>query len=94
MLRKQHDLKRGLEKLPYLQAKNSYFQAIKQAKRDHWNQFLEKGDPKSIFKAIAYTKDSRIEGIPNILGNSSFQGKAQALRTTLFPPPPTYSSPD
>jgi hypothetical protein len=30
---------------PFLQARNSYFLAIKQAKRDHWNQFLEKEDP-------------------------------------------------
>jgi hypothetical protein len=36
---------------------NIYFQAIKQAKRNHWNNFLEKEDPQSIFKALNYTKD-------------------------------------
>jgi hypothetical protein len=53
-------------KLLYLQAKNTYFLAIKQAKRNHWNQFLEKEDPKSIFKAMSYTKDRRVERIPPI----------------------------
>ena len=45
----------------YLQARNSYFQAIKQAKRDHWNAFLEKEDSKLIFKAILYIKNKRVE---------------------------------
>jgi hypothetical protein len=51
---------------PYLRAKNSYFLAIKNAKRDHWNQFLEKEDSKSIFKALSYTKDKRVERLPPI----------------------------
>ena len=42
---------------PFLQARNSYFATIKQAKRDHWNQFLKREDPQSIFKALGYTKD-------------------------------------
>ena len=45
---------------------------IKQAKKDHWNQFLEKEDPKSIFKAMSYTKASRVDKIPNILGKTTF----------------------
>jgi len=84
-------------KLPYLQAKNSYFLAIKQAKRDHWNQFLEKEDPKSIFKAMSYTKDKRVERIPPIQSTTtlhdSFQGKANTFRTTLFPTPPVTPKP-
>ena len=47
-----------LWKKDYLLARNTYFQAIKTAKRDHWNQFLEKEDPKTIFKAMSYTKPS------------------------------------
>ncbi|KAF1923416.1 uncharacterized protein M421DRAFT_324423 [Didymella exigua CBS 183.55] len=43
-------------KRDYLIARNSYLQAVKIAKRDHWNQFLEREDPKSIFKAMAYTR--------------------------------------
>ncbi|TVY22236.1 hypothetical protein LHYA1_G009113 [Lachnellula hyalina] len=42
-------------------ARNIYFQAIKTAKKDHWNQFLEKEDSKSIFKALAYMKLRRLE---------------------------------
>jgi hypothetical protein len=42
---------------PFLQARNGYFSAIKQAKRDHWNQFLKREDPQSIFKALGYMKD-------------------------------------
>ena len=45
-----------IAKATYLKARNSYYQAIKKAKRDHWNSFLEKEDPKSIFRALAYTK--------------------------------------
>ena len=41
----------------YQTAKNSYYNAIKRAKVDHWNQFLTKEDPASIFKAMSYTKD-------------------------------------
>ena len=41
----------------YQDAKNDYYNAIKRAKIDHWNQFLTKEDPKSIFKAMSYTKD-------------------------------------
>jgi len=50
----------------YQTAKNQYFNAIKRAKTDHWNQFLEKEDPQSIFKAMAYTKDIMVQPIPNI----------------------------
>jgi ribonuclease HI len=84
--------------LPYLRAKNIYFLAIKNAKRDHWNQFLEKEDSKSIFKALAYTKDKRVERLPPILASDNqlketFQGRCNALRDTLFPLPPSSQPP-
>ena len=41
----------------YQLAKNRYFNAIKRAKTNYWNQFLEKEDLQLIFKAMAYTKD-------------------------------------
>jgi hypothetical protein len=53
-----------LWKRDYLLARNAYFQAIKTAKQDHWNDFLEKEDPKSIFKAMSYTKDATKQRIP------------------------------
>lgn len=77
-----------LERRSYLQARNKYFQAIKTAKKDHWNAFLEKEDPKSIFKAMAYTKSSSRRQIPTIDQQSSFEGKCNAFTKTLFPAPP------
>jgi hypothetical protein len=71
--------------------RNSYFQAIKKAKRDHWNKFLENTDPKSIFKAMAYTKLLTQGLIPSIEGKETFKGKCMALRKTLFPKPPPDS---
>ena len=94
MLREQRSLAKDLEsKQPYLQAKNSYFLAIKQAKREHQNQFLEKENLKSIFKAIAYTKDRLVEKIPAISGQDTFTRKCQAFRSTLFPAPPLALEP-
>jgi hypothetical protein len=89
MLQKQRNISRQPDnsRLLYLQAKNTYFQAIKQAKRDHWNQFLEKEDPQTIFKAMSYTKNRRIERIPQIQSTpdsesleDSFEGKCSAFR--------------
>jgi hypothetical protein len=84
------DNREGLS-LAYLSARNSYFQAIKKAKRDHWNKFLENTDPKSIFKAMSYTKLSTQGLIPSIEGRETFKGKCTALRKTLFPKPPPDS---
>jgi hypothetical protein len=81
-------------KQEYTAAKNTYFNTIKTAKTAHWNAFLEKEDPKSIFKAMAYTKDLLIQPIPSIWNAStnayedSFSGKCAAFRDTLFPDPP------
>jgi hypothetical protein len=97
MLRNQRDLKLDqttVSKQLYLKAKNTYFLAIKKAKRDHWNSFLEKEDPKSIFKAMSYTKDRQIEKIPAILGEQSFTSKYDKLRYTLFPTPLSAPSPN
>jgi hypothetical protein len=101
MLRKQRlvDLSDPESTQRYLQARNIYFQAIKQAKRDHWNAFLEKEDPKSIFKAMLYTKNKRIEPITPIQSTDGeyiddFQGKAITFRNTLFPTPPSIEPPD
>jgi len=75
----------------YKASRNTYFQAVKAAKQDHWNKFLEGEDPTTIYKAMSYTKDNQNSLIPTINGQSSFQGKCEALRTTLFPNPPTTS---
>lgn len=76
------------DKESYLIARNTYFQAIKVAKRDHWNKFLEKTDLKSVYKAFSYTKLGGSSLIPTINGQETFKGKCQALRSALFPSPP------
>jgi hypothetical protein len=83
---------------PYLKARNNYFLAIKNAKRDHWNQFLERENTESIFKALAYTKDKRVERLPPIRGldnqlKEPFQERCKAFRDTLFPTPPNSQPP-
>ena len=93
MLWEQYKLARSQSKQLYLQAKNTYFLAIKRAKRDHWNQFLEKEDPKLIFKTMAYTRDRLVEKIPSIQGKDTFAGKYKAFRSTLFPAPPMALEP-
>jgi len=76
----------------YKTSRNTYFQAVKAAKQDHWNRFLEGEDPTTIFKAMSYTKDNQKSLIPTINGQSSFKNKCEALRTALFPNPPTTST--
>ncbi|KAH8621141.1 hypothetical protein IG631_24195 [Alternaria alternata] len=82
-----------IQKRDFLLARNKYSDAIKEAKRKHWNTFLEQEDPKSIYKAMAYTRDSKADRIPPILGETTFSRKCQAFRTALFPPPPTTEAP-
>jgi ribonuclease HI len=100
MLKKQRENNRLGLKQPYLIARNTYFLAIKKAKRKHWNQFLEKEDSQSIFKAMSYTKDKRIEKIPPIKASTSstsvdsFQEKCSVFRSILFPSPPQAPEPN
>jgi ribonuclease HI len=95
MLKRQREMTQDpASKQPYLQAKNSYFLAIKRAKRDHWNQFLEKEDPQSIYRAMAYTKEQQVGKLPPIASKELFQDKCDIFRNTLFPTPPRASSPN
>jgi hypothetical protein len=51
----------------YISARNCYLTKIKKAKINHWNAFLEKEDPQSIFRALAYTNNRQVERIPAIM---------------------------
>ena len=85
-----------LFKKDFLIARNTYARAIKDAKKRHWNSFLEQETPQSIYKAMAYTKDQKVEKIPPIHGEileKTFKGKCKAFRKALFPPPPTAELP-
>ena len=102
MAREQHTLYSGMHTQPpetqelarlhrtYREARNEYNNAIKKAKADHWNSFLESGTPDSIYKAFRYTKDSKVEKIPFIKSNQdilhdTFSSKYSTFRKTLFP---------
>jgi hypothetical protein len=81
----------------YLKARNIYFLAIKNAKRTHWNTFLENEDTKSIFKTAAYTKTSQVERLSTLRASDgqeqeSFKEKCSTLRQALFPIPPESTS--
>lgn len=83
----------------YCEANKKYLQAITAAKRGHWNQFLQKEDSKSIFRAMKYTKNNLVSRIPLIknlqnIPQSTFDGKCDAFRSTLFPPPPVAEKPN
>ena len=94
MLRVQRNLHQNPKaKAAYAIARNSYFQAIKVAKKNHWNKFLENEDPQSIYKAMAYTKDYEARKLPPILNKVDFKDKAIILRQTLFPAPPLATKP-
>lgn len=82
----------------YRQILNKYYEKVKKAKNDHWNSFLEKEDPGSIYKAMAYTIDPRNTRIPAIRAadyslREGFQEKCQVFRSTLFPILPTTENP-
>src|SRR6266536_1478183 len=82
----------------YQQARNCYFNEIKMAKSNCWNQFLEKAEGKNFFKAFAYIKKKRIERLPIITysdrnnkrkGVIIFNQKCDEFVKSLFYPPPS-----
>ncbi len=81
--------------------KNSYFLAIKIAKRDCWNTYLEEATSKDVFRALNYTKRRENPILPSLTYQNanqqeqafSFKSKCQAFLTTLFPTPPQTDSP-
>ena len=83
----------------FQQKRNKYFLAIKKAKNNCWNNFLENAQNKDIFKAFQYTKQKRIEKVPVLEYQKSqdnqeltyahtFQEKCQAFTQVLFKNPP------
>lgn len=82
----------------FMQARNKYFYAIKDAKTEHWNSFLTNEDPKTIFRALKYTNGSKVQRMPQIknsegIPQTSFEDKCQAFRSALFPKPPESEEP-
>ena len=83
----------NLSYLQYKELRNPYFSAIKKAKADCWNQFLEGAEGKDIFKAFQYIKSRKVERIPILeYGDKkaiTFEQKCEAFMSTLFAKPPT-----
>ena len=77
--------------------RSSYLKAIKAAKVEHWNQFLQKAQGKDVFKAMQYTKERTTRVIPPLqykqgqetLVAEDFKEQCTAFRTTLFSSPPS-----
>jgi hypothetical protein len=76
----------------FQQSRNSYFHAIRQAKKTDWQTFLSSAKGKDVFTAYKYTKPRRVERTPilNFQGQQAidFQTKCQTFRQAMFPPPP------
>ena len=57
-------------------ARNSYFNLIKNKKKKHQNNFLEKEDTQSIFKAMSYTINTSQQSMPSIYSKAKKQYKS------------------
>ncbi len=84
----------------YKEAKNQYFHAIREAKTNCWNSFLEKAQGKEVFTALKYTKEKTLRTTPSLQYSKdgttrlveSFDEQCKAFITTLFPKPPSSTS--
>ena len=80
----------------YKTVKNAYFRSVRQAKRNHWDSFLQNAVKEDVFKAYKYTKASQNTAVPGIKYTKgdekviakTFEQKCEAFLTTLFPPAP------
>src|SRR6266705_2893381 len=76
----------------FQQTRNSYFYAIREAKRTDWQTFLSSAKGKDVFTAYKYTKPRRVERTPilHFQGREviDFRTKCDTFRQAMFPPPP------
>src|SRR5437660_11694334 len=73
--------------------RNTFYNAIREAKSKSWNDFLQGAKGKEIFTAMRYTKPRRTDTTPDIIQGDeqtqNFAEKAKLFRTALYPKPPT-----
>ena len=63
--------KRGLAPYDeYINARTNYYTAIRQAKTNKWNEFLENAQGKEVFKAYGYTKLRKIKKLPTLISTN------------------------
>ncbi|KAF7564239.1 uncharacterized protein PtrM4_153550 [Pyrenophora tritici-repentis] len=75
-----------LEKRDFLRARNTYNKAIKDAKRKHWNEFLEKEDPQ-----ITKSKEFHLYK-ENIIRQEMPSVPQHAIPTTAITEAPTFTN--
>src|SRR5437588_5329827 len=73
--------------------RNTFYNAIREAKLKNWNDFLQGAKGKEIFTGMRYTKPRRTDPTPDIMHGDeraqTFAEPAKLFRTALFPKPPT-----
>src|SRR5690606_13590753 len=81
----------------FKRARNTYFRAIQDAKKESWDGFLAEAKGKEVFTAFNYTKPRRVQMTPAMKAGeemvTTFEDKAKLFRKTLFPPLPEYTAP-
>ena len=87
----------------YKVAKNAYFQSVRQAKRAHWDNFLQNAIKEDIFKAYNYTKKAAHNSVIPSIGYTkdgrketakTFEQKCEAFLTSLFPTATNTATPN
>src|SRR5437660_10876648 len=73
--------------------RNTFYNALREAKSKNLNDILQGAKGKEIFTAMRYTKPRRTDLTPDIIHGEkrakTFMEKAKLFRTALFPKPPT-----
>src|SRR5205807_4385682 len=73
--------------------RNTFYNAIREAKSKNWNDFLHGAKGKEIFTAMRYTKPRRTDHTPDIIHGDeraqTFAEKAKLFCRARFPKPPT-----
>ena len=76
----------------FQQSRNTYFHAIRDAKRSDWHTVLSSAKGNDVFTANKYTKPRRVARTPilNFQGQQAidFQTKCDTFHTAMFPTPP------
>ena len=88
--------KQEIDLIAWKTARNTYFHAIRDAKTQHWENFLANAAGKGVYRAAKYTRPTTQAQIPTITTQNgearTFDEKCQAFLSTLFPSPPTEPS--
>src|SRR5437588_10571584 len=89
--REWKDARTTLARNQFNAVRNTFYNAIREAKSKNWNDFLQGAKGKEIFMAMRYTKLRTTDPIPDIIHGEAraqtFLETAKLLRTDQFPKP-------